>query len=102
MTTYLSRLRETTQQPATPTGTFVPLTDQIAALTAPLPPVQLHRPWTIAELLPQLQGRYQARPAARDVAQALTQLRWRRKRCWKKTGRNRRFWYPPSEKEIEK
>ena len=93
--TYLTELQEALRQPSKPTAGFTPLTDQILALTAHLPPIQLNRLWSIDELLPQLKGRYKQRPATREVAKALTQLGWQQKRCWKKSGLNRRFWYAP-------
>lgn len=100
MTTFLEQLREAAQQPDEPTRAYVPLTEQITNLTAPLPDLQRNRAWSIAELLPQLQGRYQDRPATREVAQALTELGWQQKRCWKKSGQNRRFWYPPTQEKT--
>jgi len=94
--TYLTRLQQAAQRPSEPRTGYVPLTEQIQALTAHLPPMQLNRPFSIEELLPQLHGRYKARPATREVAKALTELGWQQKRCWKKSGLNRRFWYPPT------
>ena len=93
--TYLTQLQEALRQPSEPTTGFTPLTDQILALTAHLPPIQLNRPFSIDELLPQLKGRYQARPATREVAKALTQLGWTRHRNWTIEGRNKRYWFPP-------
>ena len=93
--TYLTQLQEALQQPSEPTAGFTPLTDQIVALTAHLPPIQLNRPWSIDELLPRLQGRYKKRAATREVAKALTQLGWQQKRCWTNEGRNKRYWWPP-------
>ena len=39
--TYLTELQEAVQQPSEPTAGFTPLTDQILALTAHLPPISL-------------------------------------------------------------
>ena len=97
--TYLKYLQKNAQQDAEPARARIPLTAQITNLTAPLPDLQRNRPWSVAELIPQLQGRYQDRPASREVAQALTELGWQQKRCWKKSGANRRFWYPPMDEE---
>lgn len=98
---YLDELNEAAQQDQEQPAEYASLTEQIEALTAPLPNIQLHRPWSVSELLPQLQGRYQDRPASREVAQALTELGWQQRRCWQKSGLNRRFWYPPTqEKEL--
>jgi hypothetical protein len=99
MPTYREQLREyAKQQPESSSG-YTPLTDQIQTLTTPLPDIQRNRPWSVSELLPQLQGRYQNAPASREVAQALTELGWQQKRCWKKSGLNRRFWYPPTQEK---
>jgi hypothetical protein len=51
-----------------------PLTDQIEALMRSLPPVQRDRPWSMDELVARLQGRYNARPHAMSVGQALRTL----------------------------
>ena len=75
----------------------VPLTEQIASLTATLPSAVLHRPWSLEELIPRLEGKYRPRPATRSVAQALRRLGWQERRCWKKTGLNRRLWVPPAQ-----
>ena len=80
-----------TSNPDTPS-----LDAQIASLTATLPSAVLHRPWSLEELLPRLSGQYRPRPATRSVAQALRRLGWQQRRCWKKTGLNRRLWVPPA------
>jgi hypothetical protein len=97
--TYLKYLQENAKQDTEPTRARIPLTAQITNLTAPLPDIQRNRAWSVSELLPQLKGRYQKRPATREVAQALTELGWQQKRCWKKSGLNRRFWYPPTQEK---
>jgi hypothetical protein len=74
-----------------------PLDAQIASLTATLPSAVLHRPWSLEELIPRLEGKYRPRPATRSVAQALRRLGWQQRRCWKKTGLNRRLWVPPAQ-----
>jgi len=94
--TYLDILQKAAKQPSEPTAGCTSLTDQIQALMSPLSSMQLNRPWSIDELLPRLKGRYQQRPATREVAKALRVLGWQQKRCWKKSGLNRRFWYPPA------
>lgn len=97
---YLDQLQKAAQQPSEPGAGYTPLTDQIKALMSPLSSMQLLRPWSIDELLPRLRGRYQTRPATREVAKALTQLGWQQKRCWKKSGLNRRFWYAPKDNDA--
>jgi hypothetical protein len=79
------------------TKLLVPLDAQVAALTATLPAAVLHRPWSLEELIPRLEGKYRPRPATRSVAQALRRLGWQQRRCWKKTGLNRRLWVPPAQ-----
>lgn len=69
-----------------------PLTDQIEALMRSLPPAQRDRPWSMAELVCRLQGRYRDRPHAADVGQALRALGWTRKRDWTSEGGGRRVW----------
>jgi hypothetical protein len=98
--TYLKYLQDYAQQDAEPTAKHASLTEQIQALIAPLPDIQRNRPWSVSELIPQLRGRYQDRPASREVAQALTELGWQQRRCWKKSGLNRRFWYPPTQEKL--
>ncbi len=93
--TYLDILQKAAQESSEPGADYTPLTDQIQTLMSSLSSIQLNRPWSIDELLPRLQGRYQKRPATREIAKALTLLGWQQKRCWKKSGLNRRYWYPP-------
>jgi len=102
--TYLDKLRESAKKTAKPTQTngHTPLQQQIRDLIAPLSPMQLNRPFTTEELRQQLEGKHRTRPASRDVAGALRQLGWTQKRCWKKSGLNRRFWYPPTPSENER
>lgn len=96
---YLDELRTEVEQLTKAEAlakSYTPLGQQIEALLATFPPMLLNRPWSIEELLPRLQGKYRQRPATREVAKALTQLNWRRIRCWNKTGMNRRYWIPPT------
>lgn len=86
--------RRTASKPDAPT-----LDAQIESLTATLPAAVLHRPWSLDELIPRLEGKYRPRPASRSVAQALRRLGWRQERCWKKSGLNRRLWLPPCRSE---
>jgi hypothetical protein len=83
--------RRTTSKPDAPSLDF-----QIELLLATLPSAVLHRPWSLEELIPRLEGKYRPRPATRSVAQALRRLGWQQRRCWKKTGLNRRLWVPPA------
>ena len=98
---YLDELRQAAARAATHSPASKPeassLDAQIAALTAALPAAVLHRPWSLEELIPRLEGKYRPRPATRSVAQALRRLGWQQRRCWKKTGLNRRLWLPPAQ-----
>ena len=101
---YLDELRQaaaraSTRYPASKPDAF-PLDAQIEQLMATLPSAVLHRPWSLEELIPRLEGKYRPRPATRSVAQALRRLGWREQRCWKKTGLNRRLWVPPDVAEA--
>lgn len=69
-----------------------PLEVQIQRWWANAPETVKSRPFQLIEIAGVCSGRYQARPALRCVAQALRALGWREYRCWKRSGRNRRFW----------
>ena len=92
------RLREgavAKRQPVDPrlTENWKPLMDQIAQIWLSLPIDLRTREILISELIPQLCGRYNTRPSAGDVGQALRSLKFTRKRDWKS---GRRCWLPPS------
>ena len=74
-----------------------PLTLQIEALMRSLPPAQRNRPWSMAELVARLHGRYNPNPCAGEVARALRVLGWTRRRDWRNCGEGRRIWSPPGE-----
>jgi hypothetical protein len=69
-----------------------PLTEQITELMASLPPAQRDRPWSMEELVARLKGRYNMRPHAMHVGQALRQLGWTTVRQWSVQGAGRRVW----------
>ena len=69
-----------------------PLTDQINGLMRSLPPAQRDRYWSMDDLTARLQGRYNARPCAGEVGQALRQLGWTQRRDWSQDGGGRRVW----------
>ena len=69
-----------------------PLTEQVEALMRSLPPAQRNRPWAMDELVARLRGRYNARPCAGEVGDALRRLGWTRIRDWSKGGGGRRVW----------
>jgi hypothetical protein len=69
-----------------------PLNDQIEALMRSLPPAQRNRPWTMDEFVARLHGRYNARPCAGSVGDALRRLGWTRIRDWSNDEGGRRVW----------
>ena len=69
-----------------------PLTQQIEELMRSLPPAQRERPWTMAELVSRLEGKYHQHPSAGDVGQALRALGWARRRDWSAAADGRRVW----------
>lgn len=71
-----------------------PLDDQITELMRTFPPALRERPWSIAELVCQLDGRYRAHPHAKHVGEALRRLGWRRVRLWTNGGDGQRVWLP--------
>lgn len=71
-----------------------PLTQQITELMAGLPPAMRERPWSMAELVSRLEGRYRDRPHAQHVGEALRKLGWRRERNWRKGYEGVRLWLP--------
>ncbi len=73
------------------TANFQPLTDQIAAILFSMPPDLRARPVLISELIPQLRGRYNARPSAGDVGMALRSLNFTSVRDWRS---GHRRWLP--------
>lgn len=84
------------QHGASQSGSWEPLETQIQRWWVNLPDTMKTRPFQLAEIAGACKGRYQDRPALRCVAQVLRSLGWREARCWKKSGRNRRFWLPTS------
>lgn len=69
-----------------------PLTEQIAALMTSLPPSLRDRPWSMAELVNRLDGKYRDRPHAQHVGIALAQLGWRRVRLYGRGFDGARLW----------
>jgi hypothetical protein len=69
-----------------------PLDDQITELMRSLPPLLRDRPWTMAELVHRLEGKYRDRPHGQQVGQALLRLGWRRERRWSNGFNGVRVW----------
>ena len=73
------------------TENWKPLEIQVAAIWPNLPADLRARPVLISELIPQLRGRYNARPSAGDVGLALRTLNFTSVRDWRS---GRRRWLP--------
>lgn len=76
------------------TENWKPLTEQIVAIWMALPRDLRSRPVLISELIPQLTGRFNARPSAGDVGIALRSLKFTKVRDWRS---GRRRWLPSPE-----
>ena len=72
-----------------------PLTEQIENLMRTLPPQLRDRPWSMAELVSRLQGKYRDRPHTQHVGIALRQLQWKRLRLYSNGYDGVRLWVPP-------
>jgi hypothetical protein len=70
------------------------LDQQITELMATLPPQLQDRPWSMAELVQRLTGKYRDRPHAQNVGEALRRLGWRRERRWGSGYCGARIWLP--------
>ena len=72
-----------------------PLDRQIEELMRCLPPQLLNRPWSMAELVQRLQGKYRDRPHGQQVGEALLRSGWSKERLWGKGWDGRRVWLAP-------
>ena len=75
-----------------------PLTQQIEELMQSIQPQMLNRPWTMAELVLRLSGKYRDRPHAQNVGDALRRTGWKSIRQWGKGYNGVRLWIPPCDK----
>jgi len=71
-----------------------PLTDQISELMRTVPPQLRNRPWSMAELVARLDGKYRDRPHAQHVGEALVRLGWKRVRIYHDGAEGHRVWLP--------
>ena len=69
---------------------------QIATWYESLPPASRDRRYMMAEFTSQFAGAYRNHAAARSIAAALRILNFSEHRSWTKSGRNRRYWMPPT------
>ena len=67
---------------------------QIIELMRTLPPQLRNRPWSMADLVQRLTGRYRAHPHAQHIGQSLRRLGWRRVRLWQGGAQGERVWLP--------
>ena len=88
-----ARLRGLKQDAATPRH-VKPLDAQITELMRALPPKMRNRPWSMAELVQRLVGKYRERPHAQRVGESLRRLNWKRERRWGKGWDGQRVWVP--------
>ncbi len=79
-------------QPAPATKQFKPLDQQIIELMRSLPPQLRDRPWSMAELVQRLHGKFRDRPHGQQVGQALLKLGWRKERRWERGWDGARVW----------
>ncbi len=77
-----SRLRTLALEAAKLSVRVKPLDEQITDLMATLPPALRDRPWSMAELVARLIGKYRARPHPQKVGDALRRLGWQRVRSY--------------------
>ena len=73
-----------------------PLDEQITTFMRSLPLAQRVRPWSMADLLPHLSGKFRALPHAKEVGQALRRLGWIRERRYRDGYDGARVWIPPA------
>lgn len=92
---YSEQRTEPVPTPAPPVNEPKTLDAQIVELMATLPPQLRDRPWTMAELVQRLSGKYRARPHGQQVGQALLRLGWRKERRWERGYDGARVWLQP-------
>ncbi len=72
--------------------TYTPLLTQLERLFATMPANQRRRDFTVAELVPRLQGEFRAHPSAAGIAAALKQLGFAQHRDYSRAGGGARVW----------
>lgn len=73
-----------------------PLELQLVEYFRTLSQTQTSRPWSLSELIVQLEGKYSDRPHPQQVGEILRKLGWQRRRVYGTQGRGRRYWFPPA------
>lgn len=74
---------------------YKPLIEQINDLMKTTPSHLLNRPWSMAELIARLEGKYRERPHPQHVGQALRLIGWQYRRYWGNGWNGVRVWLPP-------
>jgi hypothetical protein len=87
----------TATRPAPATKQVKPLDQQITELMRSLPPQLRDRPWSMAELVQRLQGKYRDLPHSQQVGEALLRCGWVKERRWEKGWDGRRIWLAPKD-----
>lgn len=80
---------------------YVQLDVQIQRLLATMTPAQRQRPFSMAELLPRLSGKYKGLPHPMLVGAALRRLNFRSVRDWSVAGRGARVWVREAVKSLD-
>ena len=93
--TYSDQQTESAPTPSPSVKDVKTLDVQITELMASLPRHLRDRPWTMAELVQRLSGKYRARPHGQQVGQALLRLGWRKERRWERGFDGARVWLQP-------
>lgn len=83
---------ERRSEPHPSATTYTPLLTQLERLFATMPANQRLRDYTVAELVPRLQGEFRAHPSAAGVAAALKQLGFTQRRDYSQAGGGARVW----------
>ena len=97
---YIDSLRRMTEaanaekrtEPNTSATAYTPLLVQLERLFATMPANQRCRDFTVAELIPRLQGEFRVHPSAAGVAAALKQLGFTQRRDYSRAGGGARVW----------
>lgn len=79
-------------EPNSSVTAYTPLLTQLERLFATMPANQRRRDYTVAELIPRLQGEFRAHPSAAGVAAALKQLGFTQRRDYSQAGGGARVW----------
>lgn len=78
----------------------ITLIEQIKILMKTTPPHLLNRPWSMAELIARLEGKYREKPHPQNVGQALRLTGWQSRRYWGNGWNGVRVWLPPDASSI--